>query len=266
TARQIASRWPGFRAGEGDRGAFERRAGYLEVEACVLAHLEQARALGAELLVDRPVRSWRAERSGVVVETERGPFSAGALIIAAGPWAAEFLGDLGVRFEVRRKSLFWFESLETAYDAGGGCPCFLFETPVGVYYGMPRVDSWGVKIAEHTGGAVVSDPLAVNRTLEPAERRRVEQFISASLPQISRRMTRHSVCMYTMSPDAHFVVDRHPAHPQVAFAAGLSGHGFKFAGVLGEALADLTLDGRTSLPIEFLAAARPTIKASLTTP
>jgi glycine/D-amino acid oxidase-like deaminating enzyme len=124
---------------------------------------------------------------------------------------------------------------------------------------MPRIDALGVKVAEHTGGAVVTDPLAVERELEPAERRRVEEFISASLPQVSHRMTRHSVCMYTMSPDAHFLVDRHPAHPQVAFAAGLSGHGFKFTGVLGEALADLAIDGKTSLPIGFLGAGRKTI-------
>jgi monomeric sarcosine oxidase len=252
TARQISARWPGFRAAEGHRGAFERRAGYLEVEACVLAHLEEALALGAELLTDRTVRGWRAAGSGVVVETDRESFSAGSLVIAAGAWAGQFLGELGVRLEVRRKPLFWFEAMETAYDAARGCPCFLFETPAGVFYGMPQIDALGVKVAEHTGGAVVTDPLAVTRGLEPAERRRVEEFISASLPQVSHRMTQHSVCMYTMSPDAHFLVDRHPAHPQVCFAAGLSGHGFKFTGVLGEALADLAIDGRTSLPVGFL--------------
>lgn len=261
TARELSSRWPGFRAPEGYRAAFERRAGYLEVEACVLAHLEQAQQLGAELRTASAVRRWRAEGAGVVVETERETYSAGALIVAAGAWAGELLADLGLRFVVRRKPLFWFEALETAYDPARGCPCFLFEMPAGIFYGMPQIDADGVKIAEHTGGAVVSDPLAVKRELEPAERRRVEEFIAAALPQVSHRMTRHSVCMYTMSPDAHFVIDRHPEFPQMAFAAGLSGHGFKFTGVLGEALADLVLDGQTSLPIGFLAANRPGLRA-----
>lgn len=261
TARELSAQWPGFRAPDGFRAAFERRAGYLEVEACVLAHLEQAQKLGAELRTDGAVRRWRADGSGVVVETEREAFSAGALIIAAGAWSGELLADLGLRLEVRRKPLFWFEALETAYDPARGCPCFLFEMPTGIFYGMPQIDADGVKIAEHTGGAVVSDPLAVKRELEPAERRRVEEFIAAAMPQVSHRLTRHSVCMYTMSPDAHFVIDRHPDFPQTAFAAGLSGHGFKFTGVLGEVLADLVLDGRTSLPVGFLAANRPGLRA-----
>jgi glycine/D-amino acid oxidase-like deaminating enzyme len=260
TAREVSARWPGFRAPEGYRAAFERRAGYLEVEACVLAHLEQARALGAELRTDGAVRGWRADGAGVIVETENDTFSAGALIVAAGAWAGPLLADLGLRLEVRRKPLFWFEAMESTYDPQRGCPCFLFELPTGIFYGMPQVDADGVKIAEHTGGAIVADPLNVNRELESAERRRVEEFAAACMPQVSRRMTRHSVCMYTMSPDAQFILDRHPAFSQVAFAAGLSGHGFKFTGVLGEALADLALDGRTSLPIAFLSADRPGLR------
>jgi len=129
----------------------------------------------------------------------------------------------------------------------------------------PQIHFWtasdGVKLAEHTGGAVVADPLSVNRDVEPAERRRVEEFITAAMPQVSHRMTKHSVCMYTMSRDAHFIVDRHPECPQAAFAAGLSGHGFKFAGVLGQALAELVLDGQTSLPIGFLAANRASLRS-----
>ena len=261
TSREVSARWPGFRAPDGYRAAFESRAGYLEVEACVLAHLEQARALGAELRTDCPVRSWRPEGAGVVVETEKESFSAGALIITAGPWAGELLGEFGVSLEVRRKPLFWFEALESAYDPARGCPCFLFEMPLGIFYGMPQIDADGVKLAEHTGGAVVADPLTVNRDVEPAERRRVEEFVTAAMPQVSHRMTKHSVCMYTMSPDAHFLVDRHPECPQTAFAAGLSGHGFKFTGVLGQALVELVLDGGTSLPIGFLAANRASLRS-----
>jgi glycine/D-amino acid oxidase-like deaminating enzyme len=83
-----------------------------------------------------------------------------------------------------------------------------------------------------------------------------QKFLRARLPGASARVTDHSVCLYTMSPDEHFIVDRHPACSNVVFAAGLSGHGFKFAPVLGRALADLALDGSTSLPIEFLSWAR----------
>ncbi|HEV3022221.1 MAG TPA: N-methyl-L-tryptophan oxidase [Pirellulales bacterium] len=253
-ARAILARWPGFRVGDALAGVFERRAGFLRVEACVMAHVAQAVAHGAQLRVGCQVQSWRADGAGVVVDTSQGRFAAGALVIAAGAWAAEMLDGLGLAFEVRRKPVFWF--------AGGAeyraehCPCFLFETSSGIFYGMPQIDEWGVKAAEHTGGAVVDDPSALDRRLDPADQSRVENFLSAHLPRVVAGPTRHSVCMYTMTRDAHFVVDRHPLHPQVVFAAGLSGHGFKFVPVLGEALADLATTGQTPLPIGFLSCQR----------
>jgi glycine/D-amino acid oxidase-like deaminating enzyme len=128
----------------------------------------------------------------------------------------------------------------------------LFETPRGIYYGFPQIDDLGVKVAEHTGGRVVADPLGVDRQLDPADQLRLEWFLAQHLPEVSSRCTRHSVCMYTMSRDEHFILDAHPEHPQVAFAAGLSGHGFKFTCVLGEALAELALHGKTGLPVGFL--------------
>jgi glycine/D-amino acid oxidase-like deaminating enzyme len=106
----------------------------------------------------------------------------------------------------------------------------------------------------------VGDPLAVSRQVDPVEQRRVEDFLAAHLPQAVPPFSRHSVCMYTMTPDSHFIVDRHPAWPQVVFAAGLSGHGFKFTGVLGQALVELALDGKTSLPVAFLACDRPALR------
>jgi sarcosine oxidase len=107
---------------------------------------------------------------------------------------------------------------------------------------------------------VVLDPLAVDRDLDVEDERAVAQFVRAFLPRASNHRTAHAVCMYTMTPDCHFVVDRLPAHAQVVFAAGLSGHGFKFTSVLGEALADLALDGETRLPIGFLSLDRPALR------
>jgi glycine/D-amino acid oxidase-like deaminating enzyme len=103
---------------------------------------------------------------------------------------------------------------------------------------------------------VVEDPLVVDRTVDDSEKQRVTDFLAQHLPGVSRQMTHHAVCLYTMSPDEHFVVDRHPRHANVVFAAGLSGHGFKFVPVLGRALAELALDGSTELPIGFLSLGR----------
>jgi glycine/D-amino acid oxidase-like deaminating enzyme len=139
----------------------------------------------------------------------------------------------------------------------------LYELPEGVFYGVPQIDAAGIKVAEHTGGSVVADPLSVERAVDAAEESRVAGFVGRFLRDATTQRTDHVVCMYTMTPDAHFVVDRHPAHAQaqVVFAAGLSGHGFKFTGVLGEVLAELALDGRTRLPIGFLSVSRPALQA-----
>jgi sarcosine oxidase len=255
-AQQIVERFPGFRANDEWSGLFERRAGYLDVEACVVAHAEEAVKLGAELRTGVEVQGWTPEPGAIEVITSAGRFQAERLIVTAGPWAPQLLQNLGIQLEVRRKPQYWYPADEV-YRADRGCPAYLFDLPDGIFYGVPAIDAYGLKVAEHTGGPVVADPLSVNRDLDPDDQGRVERFLAAHLPGVRRTLAHHSVCMYTVTSDEHFIVDRHPADPRITFAAGLSGHGFKFTGVLGEALADLTLDGRTELPIGFLALNRP---------
>jgi sarcosine oxidase len=256
SARESAARFPGFRVPETCEAIFERRAGYLLAERCVPAHAAQATRLGAELHDGETILAWRAEGAGVVVETNRARYAADRLIVCAGAWAGQLLSELHVPFQVRRKPLYWWRTRGETYQALRGCPGFLYDLPRGCFYGVPQIDPSGVKVAEHTGGSVVKDPLAVDRQVDLADQQRVAAFVGEYLSDATTDCADHTVCMYTMTPDSHFVVDRHPQHPQVAFAAGLSGHGFKFTCVLGEALAQLTLDGRTELPIEFLSVSR----------
>jgi sarcosine oxidase len=261
SARDAEARFQGFCVPSFCEAIFERRAGYLLVERCVQAHADQATRLGAELRVGETVRRWRAEGADVVVETEQGTYTADRLIISAGAWASQLLGELGIPLQIRRKPLYWWRTGGEAYRADRGCPGYLYDLPQGCFYGVPQIDPRGVKVAEHTGGAAIADPLAVDREIDLADQRRVADFVSQYLSDATTHCTDHTTCMYTTTPDAHFVVDRHPEHPQVSFAAGLSGHGFKFTCVLGEALAQLALDGRTSLPIEFLSVRRPGLRA-----
>jgi glycine/D-amino acid oxidase-like deaminating enzyme len=226
------------------------------VERCVLAHLAAAKSLGAELQSGVTARSWRPDGEGVRVATDQGDFSAAKLIVTAGPWAPQLLADLGVPLQVRRKHLYWFPSADERYHQNRGCPTYLYEVAQGVFYGFPQVDELGVKVAEHSGGVEIADPANDPRVLDSTDLGRVEAFLAACLPGVGRPMGQRTVCFYTMSPDEHFLVDRHPSHPQICFAAGLSGHGFKFTSVLGEALADLALNGTTRLPIGFLGVSR----------
>ncbi|MBX3412923.1 MAG: N-methyl-L-tryptophan oxidase [Pirellulales bacterium] len=253
---ELRARFPQFNAPTPLSGIFERRAGCLLVEECVRAHLEEAIRLGAEHRTGVSARAWRRQGSGVVVDTDAGPFEAARLVIAAGPWTSQVLADLGLPLVVRRKSVFWYEAPPEHFTRAAGFPAFLVEDEAGIFYGFPSFDADGLKVAEHTGGHRVVDPLMVNREIDADEEQRVRMFLQRYLPAVSDTRTRHSVCMYTLSPDEHFIIDRHPACEAVFFCAGLSGHGFKFTSVLGEALADLAVDGHTSLPIEFLSLAR----------
>jgi monomeric sarcosine oxidase len=250
--RSLRSRFPGFRLLPGNVAVFERNAGFLFVERCVLAQLSQARKLGVELRVGESVQGYSADGRSVRVQTDRGEYQAGNLVLTAGAWTSQFLGDLGIRLEVRRKHLHWYRTHSDDYLASGGSPTFLYDTPHGCYYGFPQLDDRGVKVAEHTGGTVIQDPLVDDRAIEPMDRQRVETFLAAHMPGVSQKPADHVVCYYTMSPDEHFIVDRHPTHDNVVFVAGLSGHGFKFTSVLGEIMAEMASSGRTSQPIGFL--------------
>lgn len=252
TVGEARARWPGFQFRDHFRQVLEERAGYLLVEDCVRAHISAAERHGAIMKSGVTVRDWKVDGGSVVVQTDDEQFTADRLVVTSGAWATDLLASLGVPFQVRRKPLFWYRTDDPRYDAAAGFPCFFFESESGQFYGFPKLDDRGIKSAEHTGGDVVSDPLKVDRSLHLADQQHIEARLAEFLPGVSKDCQLHAVCMYTMSPDEHFIVGLHPDHPQVAFTAGLSGHGFKFTSVLGETMAQLALTGKTPHPIEFL--------------
>ena len=222
-------------------------------------------AAGAALLTDTTVHDWTAADGVVQVRTSAGDFEAASLIVAAGAWASSlWTGRLidqserdamNIRLTVRRKSLFWFAACSPRNDAAAGMPVFLFELPAGVFYGFPRIDGRSVKLAEHSGGATVEDPANVDRAIDPEEQRRLQSFVTAHLPEVSPQIADHAVCLYTMSPDEHFLVDRHPrtqtwSSPRACRATASSSR---------RCLAGrwrICADGATPLPIEFLSIKR----------
>lgn len=266
TAREVGDRYPGLRLLAGEVGLFERDAGILRVEACVQAYVDAAMAAGATVLANTPVLSWSNQGDACVVHTHGNAYTARSLVICAGSWAGRLLADLSLPLEVRRKVLLWYRPADATYDLGAGCPVYGFETASGFLYGFPAIDADGVKVANHTGGHVVSDPAAVDRSLYVEDIATADAFVRTYLPRVApndRRLPpphRHAVCLYTMTPDEHFIIDRHPLHPNVAIAAGFSGHGFKFASVVGSILADLATTGETAEPIEFLRLGRPALR------
>lgn len=267
SSAEIADRWPGaYGVPDGCEGVFEKNAGYLRVEACVQAHLNEAQRLGAELHFEEPVLNWQLDGDAVRVTTAAGNYTAARLMIAAGAWSGPLLGSqttpdlqLLLPLVIRRKPQYWFSPADERYSRARSAPAVLFELPNGVFYAFPEVEGM-IKVAEHSGGEIVPDPATVSRELESSGLQRVEEFCRTHLPGVTQKLVRHSVCMYTLTPDEHFVIDRHPQAPQVAFAAGMSGHGFKFSGVLGRALVELATSGRSALPIDFLNCRRPALE------
>lgn len=251
--------YPGFGVPRNTTVIFERNAGYLWVEKCVWAHIEEAVHRGAEHRHGETVLGWTADTHSVTVKTTRETYEAGRLIITSGPWAQQLLRVPQVGFRILRKHVHWFEVKDERYHAASGCPCFFYEVNGGYFYGFPSIDRYGLKIAEHSGGTEIVDPLEDRRELDPLDLERINALRQEYLPGVSPKRNRHEVCFYTMSPDGQFVVDRHPAYDHVVFAAGLSGHGFKFTAALGRLLAELCLDGTTSVSVEFLGLNRPSL-------
>lgn len=263
SAKDVSDRFPGFCIPSDSVAVFEPDGGFLSVEKCIKTYVDLAQDLGASLCIGEAVKSWCSTANGIEVRCSGNTYCADRLVIAAGPWAGQLLQRLDARFHVLRKHLHWYKVCSWAdYSHKSGSPVFFYQTPAGCYYGFPSLDGASIKVAEHTGGEPLTDPLRVSRAHDPAERTRVERFLRSALPKVELTPMSHQVCMYTMSADEHFVVDRHPLFPSVCFAAGLSGHGFKFASVLGEVLANLATETPQSSPIEFLRLDRPSLQVA----
>jgi sarcosine oxidase len=235
-----------FRVLDGQVTLFEPESGFLEVENCVRAHLRLAEAAGAHLRFNERVLTWSAGES-VKVTTDKATYEADRLVITAGAWSAGLLRDLGLPLKVLKKQAYWYPAADTYASA----PCFLYEFPGSNFYGFPGIDG-GLKLAQHSGGIEITDPKNVDRSLEEREAADAADFVKRALPGVQPRLLRHSTCFYTMTPDENFIIDQHPRHANVFFAAGFSGHGFKFASIVGEAMADLVTLGATRHSIDFL--------------
>jgi sarcosine oxidase len=236
---ELRARFPALTPPADATGLLEQRAGLLHPERCVSALLDRARSRGAELRTREPVLSWAANGEGVVLYTASGEWRAQALVIAAGPWAGALLSDLDLPLTVERQVVCWFET-----DAGRDelrpprLPIVLWEhTPGRMFYVTPDTGD-GVKAAFHHGGETTA-PDAV-REVHTREVEEARALLARLVPAAAAGSVQEArTCLYTNTPDGHFLLDRHPRHRRVVIASPCSGHGFKFAPAVGEAVADL---------------------------
>ena len=247
-AGALRRRVPALRPPDGTVAVAEPRAGVLFPEECVAAHLEQATRAGAALVLDEPVEAWSADGGGVEVRTTRGRHRAEKLLIACGAWTQGLLPDLGLPLVVRRQVQLWFDPAEPGAFAPERFPVFIWEDEPGRFiYGFPQLGD-GVKVARHQEGEE-TEPGHVRREVTDDDVRPMRAVLERLIPAANGRLRDSAVCLYTNAPDAHFVLDFHPAHPRVLVASPCSGHGFKFASALGEAMADLLLSAPPRLDL-----------------
>ena len=258
SASEVRYRYPAFQIPDAFTGVLETTAGWIDVDSAILGLQSKARELGAELCLNEAVLEWKAEGDGVAVRTAARRIHANRLVITAGAWATHILGDLGLPVRVLRKTFFWLDPLDPEKFTVDAIPIFGF--PPGVFYGFPNIRGEGVKVAEHLGG----EPLEAGSLPEPApDHKPILETAARFMPGLagpppgnSSRIVKTASCLYAMTCDEHFIIDVHPRFPNVVYAAGFSGHGFKFTPVIGEVMADLVIEGRTQLPVDFLRASR----------
>jgi sarcosine oxidase len=249
-AAEICKRFPPFAPAPDTVGLFEKQGGFVRPEEAVRAHLKLAKQSGATLHFEEEVTDWKTSGSGVRVTTARGVYEAGQLVIAAGPWLGKVLADLELPLRVERQVQFWFEpacGIEPFHPSN--FPVWIWETSDGTHpYGLPATDGvgGGVKVSMHHGGKnPVCTPDTIDRTISDEEIAMARRCISARVPALNGRCVKSVACMYTNTPDGHFLIDRHPSRPQVLMVSPCSGHGFKFCPVVGEIVADLVERGET---------------------
>jgi sarcosine oxidase len=252
---EIRRRFPAMDPPDAFIGLWDTRAGYLEPETAVRAHLRLAERHGATLRFGERVTGWEADDGGVAVTTTVGRYHADRLVLAAGAWTAQLVPDLAIPLVVERQVLLW---LDPQVPAGSPDPFAIERFPIYLcefapdraVYGFPRLAS-GVKADIHHDGERGSDADAVRRTIDDADVAQVRHALRAGVsPRLAESPVRaRTTCLYTDTPDAHFVIDAHPAHANVLIVSACSGHGFKFASAIGEATADLVTDQPTAVSL-----------------
>ena len=257
-AVQLARRFPAYHAARDTVALLEKRAGMLFPEKCIAAQLDAARASGAELRLNESVERWSSSPAGIAIETARGEYRADRMVVAAGPWLPRLLAQTGVELplEIERQLSHWFEP-EVAHDPKYGperCPIALWEMPDGDVFATLPHDGDGVKCGMHHAGAATS-PEAVNRAVSQGENAVARELLETVMPGAGGRVLDARVCLYTNTPDRHFIIDWLEGE-HVLLLSACSGHGFKFASAIGEIAAQLATDGKTWLDLRPFALSR----------
>jgi sarcosine oxidase len=254
TAGEMMRRCPAFRLPPDFVAVVQPDGGYLDVEPALAAFVALAERAGADIRSGESVQAVVPRGDSIDVITDRGRIEAGAAVVTAGAWTGSLVPAIARALRVTREVMGWFAPVdETAFAA---CPVFILESRHGMHYGVPPRDGSGVKVAKHHHRDQTVDPDRYDRAVGPSDEALVRSAIAEHIPAANGALLSAKTCLYTVTPDHDFLIDRMPGSPQVVIASPCSGHGFKFAPVVGEILADLATAGATTHDISRFGLAR----------
>lgn len=265
TGADVNGRFPGYRLPPSHRAVFQAQGGLVASERAIVAHVRAAQAEGAEIHARERVLDWEvgAGTDGVVVTTDKGRYEAERLVLAAGAWMGELAPSLEAVAVPERQVLAWLQPRRPELFGPDRFPVFNLQVEEGRYYGLPVYEVPGFKFGRYHHRAETSSADGARREPDAEDEKLLRAFGERYFPEGSGPTMALRSCMFTNTPDEHFILDRHPEHPQVVLASPCSGHGYKFCSVVGEIIADLaTGDGGTRHDIGFLSARRPELQAA----
>jgi monomeric sarcosine oxidase len=262
---EVMRRFPQFSLPEGTIGLYQPDYSLLAADRCVVALAAQARARGAVICEGERALQVRPSGDGVEVITAGGTILAERAILAAGSWMRPLLRqlDLDLPIVVLKEQLAFFTARDPEQYLPGRLPLVIHRFPGTTSLGsvFPIFDHTGVKIMIDRIGPSV-EPDDPDRSIDMESLERLRTYAKNLLPGLTGEIVEAVSCRYTMTPDEDFILDRHPAFPQIVIASPCSGHGFKFATVIGRILADLALTGSTDHPIARFRLDRPALSGA----
>ena len=251
TGTELNKRFPGYRFPEEVASVYQADGGFLIPERCIVNHVRAAEEAGAEVHSQETVLDWQPQGEGVTVRTDRDSYSAGRLVVTAGAWAAKLAPQVARYTAPERQVLGWFQPERPELFRPETFPVFGIWTEEGRYYGFPSYSVPGFKIGRAHHLQQQGDPDLMDREVHAEDEDILRQFTSRYFPLAAGPVLESKTCIFTNTPDEHFMIDVLPSLPQVSVAAGFSGHGFKFASVIGEIMADLAQHGETGHDISL---------------
>lgn len=260
TTDELSKIYPQFQLPDNFEVLLEPEAGFLDVGNAITRYALLAQSSGAEIHTGEKVIDWKRTADTTEVVTDKETYRCKKLVITAGPWSAQLIPGITDKLRITRQVLSWMQPAEPEKFTKDVFPCWMIVKPgtEGSYYGFPAMKEGefggpaGMKMALHYPGSTTT-PGTIDRTVHPEDLEHLAAFTNEYIPGASEKINDTASCMYSNSPDEHFVIDHLPGtDQQVTVAWGFSGHGFKFVSVVGEVLADLVIEGETKLPVSFL--------------